>query len=94
MNCVTRSNSPFSYGSSVALPTLQLERRVALPPLRDPVLHQVDPMALAGTVLAQPVQEVAAAAADVEHARAGERDPGVARRHAAASAPRSCMYET
>ena len=69
VNCVTRSNSPSANGSSVALPTCSCERRVALPPLGDPVFHQVDSVRLASSVVPQTMEEVPAAAADVEDAR-------------------------
>ena len=44
MNCVTRSNSRFCVWQIGRAADLKLQRRVALPPLCDPVLHQVDPV--------------------------------------------------
>src|SRR5439155_27133233 len=47
---------------------LPLQCRIPLAGVGDPVFHQVDSVALSGAVFTEPVQEVAAAAADVEHA--------------------------
>ena len=88
VNCVTRSNC---RRRRAARSRCRCKSSPGTAPARlDAVLHQVDSVALARAVLLQPMQEVAAAAANVEYARAGERDTRV--RNPAAAPARAPAY--